>query len=186
MPASSHAQKSTQVINSRGLFSAEALSCWTTWGVFPVKTPIDPARPRHLFGTVPLGDLRGCLPGSRPQKDPKENPVLNVKAVPFCSMHGVIREMLTPSVTAGKRSERRREGDAVTLRFVTEKTTICHFLLSFLLFRAAPVAYGGSQARGPIGATAAGHSHSNSNTGSKPSVSVTYTTAHSNTRSLTD
>ena len=28
---------------------------------------------------------------------------------------------------------------------------------------ATPVAYGGSQARGPIGATAAGHHHSHSN-----------------------
>ena len=36
------------------------------------------------------------------------------------------------------------------------------FLLSFCLFRAAPGAYGGSQARGPIGAVAAvlHHSHS--------------------------
>ena len=40
----------------------------------------------------------------------------------------------------------------------------------FVFFRAAPAAYGGSQARGPVGATAAGlhHSHSNSNTGFKP------------------
>ena len=34
------------------------------------------------------------------------------------------------------------------------------FCLFVLLFRAAPVAYGGSQARGPIGATAAGIYHS--------------------------
>ena len=44
------------------------------------------------------------------------------------------------------------------------------FLFVCLLFRAAPVAYGGSQARGPIGDTAAGysHSHSHSNTRSEP------------------
>ena len=37
----------------------------------------------------------------------------------------------------------------------------------FLLFRAAPTAYGSSQARGPIGATAAGLRHSHSNAGSE-------------------
>ena len=43
-------------------------------------------------------------------------------------------------------------------------------LVSFfvcLFFRAAPVAYGGSQARDPTGATAAGLHHSHSNVGSK-------------------
>ena len=40
--------------------------------------------------------------------------------------------------------------------------------LFFLLFRAAPVAYGGSQARSQIWAVAAGPHHSHSNTGSKP------------------
>ena len=34
------------------------------------------------------------------------------------------------------------------------------FVLFCLLFRAAPVAYGGSQARDLIGAVVAGHSHS--------------------------
>ena len=38
----------------------------------------------------------------------------------------------------------------------------------FLLFRATPTAYGGSQARGPIGATAAGLRHSHSNARSEP------------------
>ena len=38
----------------------------------------------------------------------------------------------------------------------------------FLLFRPAPSAYGGSQAKGPVGATAAGLHHSRSNTGSEP------------------
>ena len=35
------------------------------------------------------------------------------------------------------------------------------------LYRAAPVAYGGSQARGQIGAVAASLRHNHSNTGSK-------------------
>ena len=43
----------------------------------------------------------------------------------------------------------------------------------FLLFRAAPAAYGGSQARGPVGATAAGLCHSHSNAGSEPSIQPT-------------
>ena len=42
------------------------------------------------------------------------------------------------------------------------------FLFSFLLFRAAPTAYGGFQARGPIGATAAGLHHSHGNMGYEP------------------
>ena len=53
-----------------------------------------------------------------------------------------------------------------------------------LLFRATFMAYGGSQARGPIGAIAAGLHHSHNNMGSEP-PSVTYTTAHGNARSLT-
>ena len=44
--------------------------------------------------------------------------------------------------------------------------------------RAAPSAYGGSQARSRIGVVAAGLGHSHSNAG-------TYSTAHGNTRSLT-
>ena len=38
----------------------------------------------------------------------------------------------------------------------------------FCFFRATPTAYGGSQARGLIGATAAGLCQSRSNTGSEP------------------
>ena len=52
-----------------------------------------------------------------------------------------------------------------------------------IVFRAEPVAYGGSQARGQMGAVAASLYHSQSNLGSKPSL--TYTTAHGNARSLT-
>ena len=42
------------------------------------------------------------------------------------------------------------------------------FSFLFLAFRAAAMAYGGSQTRGPIRATAAGLHHSHSNEGSKP------------------
>ena len=44
---------------------------------------------------------------------------------------------------------------------------ILFYFLSFCLFRAAPAAYGDSQARGPIGAEAAGLHQSHSNVGSK-------------------
>ena len=51
------------------------------------------------------------------------------------------------------------------------------FLVFFFLhFKASPAAYGNSQARGPIGAVAAGLYHSHSNARSEP-LSVTYTTA---------
>ena len=40
----------------------------------------------------------------------------------------------------------------------------------FFLFKAAPVAYGSSQARGQIGTTAAGLHHSYSNSGSEPQL----------------
>ena len=52
------------------------------------------------------------------------------------------------------------------------------------LFRAAPKAYGGSQARGQIGAVANGLRHSHSNARAKLHLQP-YTTAHGNARSLT-
>ena len=55
-----------------------------------------------------------------------------------------------------------------------------HFFFFFLLFfRAALAAYGGSQAKGPIGAVGAGLHQSHS------CVAATYTTAHGNAGSLT-
>ena len=47
------------------------------------------------------------------------------------------------------------------------------FFFLFHLFRATPVAYGGSQAGGLIGATAAVRHHSNSNKGSEPPLQPT-------------
>ena len=47
------------------------------------------------------------------------------------------------------------------------------YLFFFLLFRAAPVAYGSSQARGRIEAVAAGLCHHHSNAGSEPHLPAT-------------
>ena len=67
--------------------------------------------------------------------------------------------------------------------FTTQKSFI---FLVFLPFSwAAPMAYGGSQARSLIGAVATSLRQSHSNTGPKRATSATYTTAHGNTRSLT-
>ena len=52
------------------------------------------------------------------------------------------------------------------------------------IFRAASVAYGGSQARGQIRALAASLRYSHSNVGSELRVQI-YTTAHGNARSRT-
>ena len=57
------------------------------------------------------------------------------------------------------------------------------FYFIFCLFRAAPMAYGSSQARDQIGAVAASLHHSHSRMGSE--LSVTYTIAHGNARYLT-
>ena len=43
----------------------------------------------------------------------------------------------------------------------------------FVFSRATPMAYGGSQARGPIGAVAASLHHSHSNAGSEPHLQPT-------------
>ena len=48
-----------------------------------------------------------------------------------------------------------------------------YYFFFFLLFRATPMAYGSSQARGQIRATAAGLCHSHSNAGSKPCLQPT-------------
>ena len=47
------------------------------------------------------------------------------------------------------------------------------YLFLFFLFRATPMTYGGSQARGPIGATAASLCQSHSNVGSEPGLRPT-------------
>ena len=54
------------------------------------------------------------------------------------------------------------------MNFTGSNSNLLCFVLFFLLFRAAPVAYGGSQARGSIGATVASIRHSHSNIRSKP------------------
>ena len=64
--------------------------------------------------------------------------------------------------------------------YVVTFTGVLYFFFLFFLFfclfafsRAAPVAYGGSQARGLIGAVAAGLCQSHSNAGSQPRLQPT-------------
>ena len=58
--------------------------------------------------------------------------------------------------------------DSVRLRLFTKNPFFLFLGGSFCLFGATPVAYGGSQARDLIRATAAGPHHSHSNTRSEP------------------
>ena len=71
----------------------------------------------------------------------------------------------------------------LTFFYFEETFQYVFYLINFFL-RAVPVAHGASQARGWIGAAAAGLCHSHSNVGSQL-LSATYTTAHGSTRSLT-
>ena len=57
--------------------------------------------------------------------------------------------------------------NSVAEELVVAKYTLLFFFSVFCLFRDTPTAYGGSQARGPIGAVAAGLHHSHSKAGSE-------------------
>ena len=72
---------------------------------------------------------------------------------------------------------------SVSLVFSMKFILFYFILFFFLLLRAAPVACGDSQARGQIGATAAGLHHSHSNAGPKPCLRPT--TDHGKAGSLT-
>ena len=54
--------------------------------------------------------------------------------------------------------------------YIVSNSTVYIKTFFFLLFRAAPMAYGGSQAKGQIRAVAAGLHHRHSSSGSKPSL----------------
>ena len=73
---------------------------------------------------------------------------------------GVESDCICPSVFRSSHWVSRTQGPSM-LQQVSESPSFLLLLLFLFLFRAAPVAYGGSQARGLIGATAASHSHSN-------------------------
>ena len=57
--------------------------------------------------------------------------------------------------------------------YIVNYLYICFFFFSFFLFGATPTAYGSSQAKGWIGATAAGLHHSHSNAGTEPCLLLT-------------
>ena len=60
----------------------------------------------------------------------------------------------------------------ITLSHAVASLVFC-FVFVFLLFRAIPTAYGGSQARALIGTTAAGVHHSHSDARSEPYLQPT-------------
>ena len=62
---------------------------------------------------------------------------------------------------------------SLILFLVYREVSVFVVIIIILLFRAAPAAYGGSQARGLIRAIATGLHHSHSNTGSKPHLQPT-------------
>ena len=64
----------------------------------------------------------------------------------------------------------------------THKSVAYIYICLFAFSWAAPMAYGGSQAKGQIGTAAAGLCHRNEGI---QAMSVTYTTAHGNAGSLT-
>ena len=75
----------------------------------------------------------------------------------------------TQYLLAGERSNGGSPWNTAQLRTVTTFFGVFFF---FCLFRAAPAAHGGSQARGLIGAIAVGLHHSHSNMGSELSCAT--------------
>ena len=61
----------------------------------------------------------------------------------------------------------------VKLKMAVHKSFLFSFFGLFVFLGPHPRAYGGSQARGPIGAVAAGLHHSHGNLGSKPHLPPT-------------
>ena len=82
---------------------------------------------------------------------------------------GTERQTETVSETEGRERERGKSLQSFVL-------SVCLFVCLFCLFAiswAAPMAYGGSQARGRIGAIAASLRQSHSNVGSEPCLRPT-------------
>ena len=74
---------------------------------------------------------------------------------------------LTPSAGPGIELACQHSQDTADPVAPQLELLIFFFFLVFLSFRAVPVAYGGSQARGPIGVVAANLHDSHSNAGSE-------------------
>ena len=60
---------------------------------------------------------------------------------------------------------KKKQVKSISIRYVVKPSIFFFFFFVFCLFRAAPAVYGNSQARGRIGAIAAGLHHSHSNLG---------------------
>ena len=84
-------------------------------------------------------------------------------------MQHLFEEKHRGSCKTKKRNQEADEAKLLSSAFRGSAAGCFRFFIFWLLFfRAAPTAYRGSQARGPIGATAASLCHSHSYWGSKP------------------
>ena len=100
--------------------------------------------------------------------DPLSIPVTSVSYSP--GQHGW-------SVCSGRKGSREIERGETIVKtqsgFLPHVVVVVVLFCFFAFFRAAPKAYGRSQARGRMGATPAGPHHSHCNMGSEPSLQST-------------
>ena len=102
-------------------------------------------------------------------KHPKLNPTLSFLTSPSCGPT-ILQpgHPFDPSIPVPHSTNRE-----VLLTPPRSLSNLCLFLCLFAISRAAPEAHGVSQARGPIGAVAAGLLQSHSNAGSEPRLQPT-------------
>ena len=139
-------------------------------GEAPPGTSYHPVGPTELPALTPWSSLlrrRGTGPVStyRTEKEDASKHPLNLPHISYYTK--CLRFVSFKHTSHGGKPQR----SSVTSAQQPSKSLL--FLFFVLLLRAAPAAPGGSQARGPIGATAAGLHHSHSNARSKPSLRPT-------------
>ena len=94
----------------------------------------------------------------------------NVLPFQFCeiSPHSLQQHQILNSLRGAKDRTHLLMDTSQVLNLLSPDGNYLNYFFFFCPFRATPTAYGGSQARGPVGAVAASLRHSHSNAGSKP------------------